>query len=80
MRFIFGVGSRLFIWDTSISKVAMRVTSSHEEEDDGEEFKEAPPMDPHSTNGAHMEISPSVMFDTGKARRMGFHGSEGISS
>jgi hypothetical protein len=79
MRFIFGVGSRLFIWDTSVSRVAMRVTGGHDEEDE-EEFKEAPPMDPHSTNGAHMEISPSVMFDTGKARRMGFHGSEGTSS
>lgn len=76
MRIIFGIGSKLFVWESSVSKVAMRVAgAASEAADDEEEFKSAPPQDPHGTLSSHCEISPAVMYDSAKARRFGF-GSE----
>lgn len=75
MRLIFGVGSHLLIWDTSVSKVTMRVTSSTADDGDEEEDFKHVPQDPHSTNSAHLEISPDAIGAYGK-RKMGFHGSE----
>lgn len=75
MRIVFGIGSRLFVWETSVSKVAMRVAGNREEESGEEEFDPAPPQDPHGTLSSHCEISPAVMYDSAKARRFGF-GSE----
>jgi hypothetical protein len=76
MRLIFGVGSKLFIWDTSVAKVTMRIAGDATEPDDEDDegFKHIP-QDPHSTNGAHLEISPDAIGAYGK-RKMGFHGSE----
>lgn len=76
MRFIFGIGSKLFVWETSIAKVAMRVAGEAPELDDDEEFETAPPQDPHGTLSSHCELSPAVVYDSAKAtRRFGF-GSE----
>ena len=76
MRLIFGVGSKLFIWETKVSKVAMRIAGeAGETEEEEEDFKHVP-QDPHSTNGAHLEISPSAIGAYGK-RKMGFSGSKG---
>ena len=76
MRFLFGVGSRLFVWETSVAKVCMRIAGDGAEPDDEDEedFKHIP-QDPHSTNGAHLEISPDAIGAYGK-RKMGFYGSE----
>lgn len=74
MRFLFGVGSKMFIWDTSVTKVTMRVAGSSDAEDD-EEFEQAPPVDPHGTLSSHCELSPQAVFEGGSARRFGF-GSE----
>lgn len=75
MRIIFGIGSRLFVWETSVSKVAMRIAGSSEE-NDNDEFEPAPPQDPHGTLNCHAELSPSVVYDSAKAgKRFGFHGS-----
>ena len=76
MRLIFGVGSKLFVWETSITRVTMRLAgaSAEDDEEDGEDFKHIP-QDPHSTNGAHLELSPDAIGAYGK-RKMGFSGSE----
>lgn len=70
MRLIFGVGTKLFIWETSISRVTMRVAGSEVEDDEEEECKHIP-QDPHSTVSAHLEISPDAIGAYGK-RKMGF--------
>lgn len=76
MRFIFGVGTKLFIWETSVSKVRMHVSGDTAEgEEDNDTFEAAPPQDPHSTLNSHLEISPQAIMDGASARRFGF-GSE----
>lgn len=77
MRFIFGIGSKLLIWDTTVAKVKMAVRGADDEEE--EEFEEAPPVDPHGTLSAHTELSPHAIFDGATARRFGF-GSEKLGS
>lgn len=77
MRFLFGVGKRLFVWDTSVTKVSMRIAGDDTEEED-EEFESAP-VDPHGTLSSHCELSPQAIFDGAKARRFGF-GSEELGS
>lgn len=72
MRFLFGVGSKMFIWDTSVTKVTMRIAGGETEEE--EEFESAP-VDPHGTLSSHCELSPQAIFEGGSARRFGF-GSE----
>jgi hypothetical protein len=74
MRFVFGVGTKLFIWETTIGQVAMRTTEDSPDEEE-EDFKEAPPQDPHGTLNAHLELSPQAVYGEAKARRFGFHGS-----
>lgn len=71
MKFIFGAGRHLFVWETSFAKAVVRAT-----EDAAAEDFEQVPVDPHGTNGAHMELSPEAVF-LGGTRRFGFHGSEG---
>jgi hypothetical protein len=73
MRIVFGVGTRLFIWETSVSRVAMRTTGDSDEECD-DDFKPAPPMDPHGTLSSHCEISPQAIYGEVNVRRFGFHG------
>lgn len=75
MRFILGIGSKLLVWDTSVTRVTMRVAGESSEEVEGEEDFKHIPQDPHSTNGAHLEISPEAIGAYGK-RKMGFSGSE----
>ena len=76
MRLLFGVGSKLFIWNTAVTKVNMKFASDEEDESE-EEFEQAPPQDPHSTVGAHCELSPHAIFEGASAtRRFGF-GSQG---
>ena len=72
MRFLFGVGSRLFVWDTSVTKVSMRISDGGKSDDEEEEFEEAPPVDPHGTLSSHCELSPQAIFDGASARRFGF--------
>ena len=74
MRFVFGVGSKLFFWETTLKKVAMRTSDDDSEEE--EDFKAAPPMDPHGTLNCHAELSPQAIFDGASVRRFGFHGGE----
>jgi len=76
MRFIFGIGSRLLVWETSMTRVTMKLASQSAEEGDEEEDFKHIPQDPHGTNGAHLEISPDAIGAFGK-RKMGFSGSEG---
>jgi hypothetical protein len=79
MRFIFGIGGKLFVWETSVARVTMRLAGkSSEDDDEGEEDFKHIPQDPHGTNGAHLEISPDAIGAYGK-RRIGFSGSEGSS-
>jgi len=73
MRFLFGIGSKLFVWDSSITKVTMRLQGANDD-DEEEEFEETPPQDPHSTVNAHMELSPQAVYGEARARRFGFHG------
>lgn len=75
MRLIFGAGSKLFVWETSVSKVTMRLAgaAADDESEEEEDFKHVP-QDPHGTNGAHLEISPDAIGAYGK-RKMGFSGS-----
>lgn len=54
----------------------MRIAGDSAESDEEEEEFQHIPQDPHSTNGAHLEISPEAIGAYGK-RRMGFSGSEG---
>jgi len=77
MRLIFGIGSRMLVWETSVAVVRMRLAGApaEDDEEDGEDFKHIP-QDPHSTNGAHLELSPDAIGAYGK-RKMGFSGSEG---
>jgi hypothetical protein len=75
MRFIFGMGTKLLVWETSVAKVSMRIAGEPAEDDDYEEDFKHIPQDPHSTNGAHLEISPDAIGAYGK-RKMGFSGSE----
>lgn len=70
MRFIFGWGNKLFVWENSVARVAMRVAGEAAEE--GEELEEPLSHDPHSTVSAHCELSPAVVYDTAKAKRFGF--------
>lgn len=70
MRIIFGAGSRLFIWETSVSKVKMAMGG------EAEETFDQVPQDPHSTVSAHTEISPHAIYDGASIRRFGFHGSK----
>lgn len=72
MRLLFGVGSKLFIWNTHVTKVSMKFASDIEEEEPEEEFEQAPPQDPHSTVGAHCELSPQAIFEGASERRFGF--------
>lgn len=75
MRLIFGIGSKLLVWETSITRVTMRVAGkSPDDSEEEEDFKHIP-QDPHSTNGAHLELSPDAIGTYGK-RKMGFGGSE----
>jgi hypothetical protein len=74
MRVVFGVGSRLFFWETSLKKVHMSVNGGSE--DEAEEFEQAPPMDPHGTLSSHMEISPTAVYGSAKAERKFGFGSE----
>lgn len=71
MRIIIGAGSRLFIWETSVSKVKMQVKGDETEE----EFDQVP-QDPHSTVSAHTEISPHAIYDGPSDMKFGFHGSK----
>ena len=76
MRFVFGVGSKLFFWETSLKKVTMR-TSDDSSDEDEEDFKPAPPQDPHGTLSSHLEISPHAIMDTedsARVRKFGFSG------
>jgi hypothetical protein len=71
MRFFFGVGTKLFMWDTSVAKVNMRVSGGDDEDEEG--YEQAPPMDPHSTLNCHAELSPNAVYGgSASARRMGF--------
>ena len=65
MKIIFGVGSHLFIWESSIAKVVIKTT-----EDALDSFEQLP-VDPHGTLSSHLEISPDAIGAYGK-RRMGF--------
>lgn len=71
MQFVFGVGSKLFVWETSLSRV--RVKGSGEVSD--AKFEQAP-VDPHGTLSSHLEISPQAVFEGASQRRFGFCGSE----
>jgi len=75
MRIVFGFGSKLYIWESSIGKVRMKAVGGESAEDE-EEFEEAPPQDPHGTLSSHCELSPQVVYGEAKARRFGFHGSQ----
>lgn len=75
MKVIFGVNARLYVWEIGISRLAVKSSSDTTETlANEEEFEDAPPIDPHGTNGAHMEISPDSIGAYGK-QRFGF-GSE----
>jgi hypothetical protein len=74
MRLIFGVGTHLFVWETKVTRVAMRIAGEAAAEDEEEEDFKHIPQDPHSTNSAHLEISPDAIGAYGK-RKMGFSGS-----
>jgi len=73
MNIIFGIGKNLWVWETKVTKAAVRRSGDEEAED---EVFDHLPVDPHGTNGAHMEISPTAIFEGAQARRFGFHGSE----
>lgn len=75
MRFIFGVGGKLFVWETSVAKVKMRVAGEASEEED-EEFEPAPPQDPHGTLSSHLELSPQVIYEGAQEKRRFGFGSE----
>ena len=74
MRIVFGIGSRLYFWETTLKKAVVRGSSDAGEDDETEEFAAAPPQDPHGTLSAHCEISPSAVMDGANARRFGFGG------
>jgi len=77
MRFIFGVGSKLFVWETSVAKVKMRIAGDAPDEDgEEEEFEPAPPQDPHGTLSSHLELSPQVIYDSAQEKRRFGFGSE----
>lgn len=78
MRFLFGIGTKLLVWETSVTKVSMRLSGEATEPDEEEEFQHVP-QDPHSTNSAHLEISPDAIGAYGK-KKMGFSGSESEGS
>jgi hypothetical protein len=73
MRIVFGVGSRLFFWETSLKKVHMR--TNDDSDDEAEEFEHAP-VDPHGTLNCHMEISPTAVYGSASAERKFGFGSE----
>ena len=77
MRIVFGIGSRLWFWETTLKKAVVRGSSGAEDEEDEDDFKAAPPQDPHGTLSAHCEISPSAVMDgaRARARKFGFYGS-----
>lgn len=76
MRFIFGVGGKLFVWETSVAKVKMRVAGEAPEEEEEEEFEQAPPQDPHGTLSSHLELSPQVIYEGAQEKRRFGFGSE----
>lgn len=81
MRIVFGFGTKLYIWESSIGKVRMKTAGDASGEgEDEEDFSEAPPQDPHGTLSAHLELSPQVVYGQAKARRFGFHGGEAPGS
>lgn len=79
MNIIVGFGKHLYIFEGKVTKAAVRHAGSTEQDiEDEEEVFDQVPVDPHGTNGAHMELSPSVIYEGAKARRFGF-GSEEAS-
>lgn len=70
MKLIFGIGSHLYIWDTSVAKVQMQVRGAGSE--DSEEEFESAPTDPHGTLSSHLEISPSAIYEGANEWRFGF--------
>lgn len=76
MRIVFGVGSKLYIWESTVGQVRMKAAGDAAgTEDEDDDFKESPPQDPHGTLSAHCELSPQAVYGEAKARRFGF-GSE----
>jgi hypothetical protein len=75
MRIVFGFGSNLFFWEGSFKRAQMRTNSSSGDEE-GEEFEQPPPVDPHGTLSAHMEISPTAVYMGDSAERKFGFGSE----
>lgn len=67
-----------------MAMVKMRIAGATADDDEGEEDFEHVPQDPHSTNAAHLEISPDAIGAYAKnyaqkQRGMGFRGSESTS-
>lgn len=75
MRIVFGIGDRLYFWESTVKRALVRGSSSAGDEED-EDFEQAPPVDPHGTLSAHMEISPTAVYMGAKARRKFGFGSE----
>jgi len=74
MRLILGAGSKLFVWETSVTKVKMRIAGEASGEAE-EEFEQSPPQDPHGTLSSHLELSPHAVYEGAQAkRRFGFGG------
>lgn len=75
MRFIVGMGSRLWVWETSVTPVLMRTRA-----DDDSEDHDNTAMDPAGSVNAHMELSPHALHDGATdPRRFGFYGSKDTS-
>lgn len=74
MKLIFGTGSRLYVWETSLAKA--NVVNGQDGEAEMPEAGENPPVDPHGTLHVMAEISPHAVDEGARdPRRFGFYGS-----
>jgi hypothetical protein len=71
VQLTFGVGSKLWMWTTSVTTLHIKLNSDDHEEE--EELIST--VDPAGTVHAHTEISPhAVMEGATDPRRFGFYG------
>lgn len=70
MRITFGIGTRLWVLETVLTKARIKPHGAQEEDPE-----EVPGVDPTGTLACHAELSPQAVGLT--SRSFGFHGSEG---
>lgn len=71
MRLTLGLGSKLWVWETSVTALSLKFSN------DEDETEEPQTIDHTGTLSAHLELSPHAIIDgVPGARRFGFYGTQ----